>query len=150
MFKSVTCCIVRTLYIILSSVIFLTGHGNLSDFELILILRYNCRIAVISSESCTLQTVSKGSLIVVGYLCSKSAVMYSCTSYLIDRMEGTCCFLWEIFSFMLKVFFPCVVYWRNGHCKVGCDMVIFRNPTVLQPACLQSETLYTRAYCLPL
>lgn len=140
----------ETLYIILSSVIFLTGHGNLRDFEIILILRYNCRIVVIFSESCTLQTVFKGSLMVVSYLCSKSAVIYSCTSHLIDRVERTCCFLWEIVSFIRKVFFPCVVYWRNGHCKVGYDMVIFRNPTVLQPACLQSETLYTRAYCLSL
>ena len=87
-----------------------------------------------------------------GYLCVKSAVMYSCISHLIDRMEGTSCVIWEIFSFVLEVLFPSVVYWKNCDCtcKVGHDIVIFRNPTVLQPACLQSETLYTRAYCLSL
>lgn len=78
---------------------------------------------------------SLGSLIVACYLCAKSAVMCSCISHLIDRMEGTSCFLWKFVSFVLKVIFVSVVYWRNDDGEVGYDIVILKSPTVLQPAC---------------
>lgn len=73
----------------------------------------------------------------VGYLCTKSSVTYSCMSDSVDRIEGISCFLRKILSSVVEVVSLSVVCRRNADCNAGYDIVFCKNPAGLQTACFQ-------------